>query len=66
MEQELSLSFGENDVDTMSGLLMHFAERILNAGDVVSLGGVAEAKVLEVSDDRTTRLRLMTPDKNAD
>ena len=36
----------------MAGLLMDRAQRIVNAGDVIDLG-VAEAKVLEVADDRT-------------
>jgi len=44
----------------MSGLLMHYAQRIVNSGDVVDLG-VAEAKVLAVADDRTTRLRIIIP-----
>ncbi len=57
VEQQLGLSFGETDADSMSGLLMHFAHRIVNAGDLVDLG-VAQAKVLEVIDDRTTRLRI--------
>lgn len=57
VESKLSLSFGEADVDTMSGLLMDVAERLVTAGEVIDLG-VAEAKVLEVGDDRVTRLRL--------
>lgn len=59
VEQQLGLSFGETEADTMSGLLMHFAQRIVNAGDIVELG-VARAKVLEVVDDRTTSLRIST------
>lgn len=57
VESQLQLSFGDADVDTMSGLLMDVAERIPAAGDVIDLN-VAEAKVLEVADDRVTRLRL--------
>ncbi len=57
VEHQLSLSFGDADVDTMAGLLMDVAERILTAGDLIDLG-VAEAKVLAVSDDRVTKLRL--------
>ncbi|MEZ6078941.1 MAG: hypothetical protein R3C56_25690 [Pirellulaceae bacterium] len=45
----------------MSGLLMHFAHRVLNVGDEVDLG-IAQAKVLEVSDDRATRLRIHLPE----
>jgi len=58
VERKLGLSFGEVDVDTVSGLMMHFAERLVSAGDVVDLE-VATAKVLEVSDDRATRIRIL-------
>ncbi|MCA9128190.1 MAG: HlyC/CorC family transporter [Planctomycetales bacterium] len=60
VEQKLGLCFGETDADTMAGLVMDFAQRIVNAGDKVSLV-VAEAKVLDVQDDRTTRLRITLP-----
>lgn len=53
--------FGATDADSMSGLLMDFAHRIVNAGDVVDLR-VAQVKVLEVADDRTTSLRINLPD----
>lgn len=58
VERQLGLSFGETDADSMSGLLMHYAQRIVNSGDIVDLK-VAEAKVLDVADDRTTRLRIV-------
>ena len=58
VERKLGLSFGEVDVDTISGLMMHFAERLVTAGDVVDLE-VATAKVLAVSDDRATRVRIL-------
>lgn len=62
VEKELEISFEETEQDTMAGLLMHYAQRIVHEGDLVSLtfdeAPVAEAKVLEVSDDRTTRMRL--------
>ncbi len=64
VEQQLGLSFGETEADTMAGLLMHFAQRIVSAGDVVDLG-VAEAKVLQVADDRTTSLRISTTPSDA-
>ena len=57
VESQLALSFGDADVDTMGGLLMDVAERILSAGDIIDLG-IAEAKVLSVADDRVTKLRL--------
>ncbi len=34
VERKLGLSFGEVDVDSISGLMMHFAERLVSAGDV--------------------------------
>jgi CBS domain containing-hemolysin-like protein len=60
VERRLGLSFGDVDVDTVSGLLMHFAERLVSAGDEVDLL-VAKAKVLDVADDRATRVRLILP-----
>ena len=57
VESQLKLSFGDADVDTMAGLLMDVAERILIAGDVIDLE-IAEARVLDVADDRVTRMRL--------
>ena len=60
MEPELGLAFGETDADSMSGLLMHFAQRIVIAGDEIDLG-VAQARVLDVADDRATRLRINLP-----
>lgn len=61
VETKLGLSFGDAfDADTMAGLVMHYAERIVSAGDEIGLG-VADAKVLEVADDRTTRLRITIP-----
>lgn len=57
VEQRLQVTFEEADADTMAGLLMHHAQRIVNAGDVIDLG-VAEAKALEVSDGRTKSLRI--------
>lgn len=57
VERKLELKFEESNADTMAGLLVYYAQRILNAGDVVDLS-VAEAKVLEVADDRATRLRI--------
>lgn len=65
VEQKLGLLFEDHiDADTMAGLVMHYAERIVNAGDEVNLL-VATAKVLAVSDDRTTQLRVTLPDHNS-
>lgn len=63
VEQQLGLFFGETEADTMAGLLMHFAQRIVVEGDVVDLG-ICEARVLQVADDRTTRLKLILPSES--
>lgn len=59
---KLGLVFSEDaDADTMAGLVMHYAQRIVTAGDEVDLVG-ARARVLEVVDDRTTQLRITLSD----
>ncbi len=65
VERRLGLSFGEVDVDTVSGLMMHFAERLVSAGDEVDLQ-VAKARVLDVADDRATKVRIMIPARQDD
>jgi CBS domain containing-hemolysin-like protein len=57
VENRLGIKFEEADVDTVAGLLVHKAERLLVAGDVIELPGVT-AKVLSVCDDRATKVRL--------
>jgi CBS domain containing-hemolysin-like protein len=57
VENRLGIRFEEADVDTMSGLLLNKAERLLVAGDVIEFPN-AIAKVLSVSDDRATKVRL--------
>jgi CBS domain containing-hemolysin-like protein len=57
VENRLGIKFEEADVDTVTGLLVHKAERLLVAGDVIELPGVT-AKVLSVSDDRATKVRF--------
>ena len=57
VENRLGIRFEEADVDTMSGLLLNKAERLLAAGDIIEFPGVT-AKVLSVSDDRATKVRL--------
>lgn len=64
VENRLGLKFKEADVDTVAGLLVHQAERLLVAGDVIELPGVS-ARVLSVSDDRATKVRLtLSPTKD--
>lgn len=62
VESALDVQFEETEQDTMAGLLMHHAQRIVQAGDIVALTveeyPVAEAKVIAVSDDRPTKLRI--------
>ena len=59
-----AIQFEEADVDTVAGLLVHQAERLLVAGDVIELPGVT-AKVLSVSDDRATKVRFtLSPPKD--
>jgi CBS domain containing-hemolysin-like protein len=57
VENRLGIKFEEADVDTVAGLLVHYAERLLVAGDIIELPG-ATAKVLAVSDDRATKVRF--------
>lgn len=63
----LKIDVGDVDADTFSGLLTHHAERILIAGDQLSLDGY-RAEVLEVRDDRAVRVRVskLPPDAVAD
>ncbi len=57
VENRLGIQFEYADADTMSGLLLNKAERLLVAGDVIEFPN-AIAKVLSVSDDRATKVRL--------
>ena len=57
VENRLGIQFEEADADTVSGLLLNKAERLLAAGDIIEFPGVS-AKVLSVSDDRATKVRL--------
>ena len=57
VENRLGIRFEYADVDTMSGLLLNKTERMLVAGDVIEFPN-AIAKVLSVSDDRATKVRL--------
>jgi CBS domain containing-hemolysin-like protein len=64
VENRLGIKFEEADVDTVGGLLVHYAERLLVAGDIIELPG-GTAKVLTVSDDRATKVRItLTPTKD--
>lgn len=64
VENRLGIKFEEADVDTVAGLLVHYAERLLVAGDIIELPG-ATAKVMAVSDDRATKVRFtLSPTKD--
>jgi CBS domain containing-hemolysin-like protein len=58
LEARLGIQFEDADVDTDSGLLLHKAERMLVAGDVIEFDDRVQAKVLSVSDDRATKVRF--------
>lgn len=66
--EEISKTFkiesGDAEADTFSGLLVHHAERLLNAGDQIDLNGYV-AEVLEIRDDRAVRVRLCRRKKAA-
>jgi CBS domain containing-hemolysin-like protein len=55
--RRLGVDLGTGDVDTVSGLVIARAGRMVQAGDRVDLGA-ATAEVLEVKGARVTRLRL--------
>lgn len=57
VESRLGVKFDEVDVDTIGGLLVHQAQRLLSAGDEIKLDGM-KAKVLSVADDRVTKVRI--------
>ena len=62
VERRLGIPYGEAEVDTFSGLLMHHAEHILAPGDRIELTGFV-AEVLEVRDDRAYRVRVSRVDE---
>jgi CBS domain containing-hemolysin-like protein len=57
INRELSLSLPQDDVETLSGLLMTRLGRIPQVGDQVDLDGVA-AEVTETHGPRAFRVRL--------
>ncbi len=64
VERQLGIPAGDVDADTFSGLLMHYAVRLLNPGDRVDLPGYS-AEVLEVRDDRAFRVRVRKIDPSS-
>ncbi len=61
LEKRLDVTFSAPDVDTLSGLLMHYAQEIVEEGQTVQLGAV-RADVLGASNGRAVRVRLTLPD----
>ncbi|MGD2268757.1 MAG: hemolysin family protein [Desulfobacterales bacterium] len=58
INRQLGLSLVAESIDTISGLLMEKADKLLAVGDRVKLPGV-EAEVVEVKGRRTTKIRLI-------
>ena len=57
VEQALNLELGDEDMDTVAGVLMARAQRMPVVGDKIRLNG-AVAEILEVHDDRATRIQF--------
>ena len=53
----MSLELGDEDMDTVAGLLMARAQRMPVVGDKIRFNG-AVAEILEVQDDRATRIQF--------
>jgi CBS domain containing-hemolysin-like protein len=61
VEQALQLNLDDEDVDTVSGVLMTRAQKLPEAGDRIEFDG-AVAEILEVKSDRAKRIRFtLTP-----
>jgi CBS domain containing-hemolysin-like protein len=57
VERELGLELDDDDVDTISGLLVSHSQKLPAVGDRIELPGVF-ADILEVDHERATRIRL--------
>ena len=57
VEKALGLNLDDEDVDTLSGVLMDRAQKMPAPGDRIEFEG-AVAEVLEVRDDRADRVRF--------
>jgi CBS domain containing-hemolysin-like protein len=57
VERALHLELGDEDMDTVAGVLMARAQRMPVVGDKIRLVG-AVAEILEVQDDRATRIQF--------
>jgi len=61
LETRLNVRFSAKDADTLSGLLMHYAQEIVEEGQSVRMGSV-QADVLDASNGRAVRVRLTLSD----
>ncbi|MDA1052223.1 MAG: hemolysin family protein [Planctomycetota bacterium] len=57
VERALKLELGDEDMDTVAGVLMALAQRMPVVGDKIRLNG-AVAEILDVQDDRATRIQF--------
>ncbi len=57
VERALGLNLDEEDIDTLSGVLMNRTQKMPAAGDRIEFDG-AVAEILEVRDDRADRVRF--------
>ena len=53
----LNIELGDEDMDTVAGVLMARAQRMPVVGDKIRLNG-SVAEILEVQDDRATRIQF--------
>lgn len=61
LEERLNVKFSASEADTLSGLLMHYAQEIVEEGQSVRMGKV-QADVLDASNGRAVRVRLTLPE----
>ena len=57
VERALNIELGDEDMDTVAGVLMARAQRMPVVGDKIRLNG-SVAEILEVQDDRATRIQF--------
>jgi len=65
IEERLQVKFSDQDADTLSGLLMHYSQDIVEEGQSVQLGAV-QADVLDASNGRAIRVRLTLPQDDSE
>ena len=63
LEERLNVTFSAPEADTLSGLIMHYAQEIVEEGQSVRMGSV-QADVLDASNGRAVRVRLTLPEES--